>query len=277
MIRSPNIWDTPEIYELENLASDRAEIIDTAIAALHPLEGATLLDVGCGSGFHLPRFAARGARVVGVEPHPPLVRLAAERLRSHSSRTREQSQPSQPSQTREQSSTSNPSPTSKPTSREKRRSARQRPLTPSRAQRPRASVITGDAEALPLADASVDVGHARWAYFFGPGCEPGLLELERVVRPGGVACLVDNDATRSTFGGWFSRAYPAYDPAAVQRFWDRHGFTTEQLTIHWTFDRREDLEAVVRIELPPGSADAVLAEHEGLVVDYAIALRWRRY
>ncbi len=252
MIRSPNIWDAPEIYELENLASDRAEIIDSAIASLHPLEGATLLDVGCGSGFHLPRYAARGARVLGVEPHAPLVRLAVERLRSHSSESREQSQPSQ---AREQPWTSNPS----------------------RAQRPRAGVVAGDAEALPLADASVDVVHARWAYFFGPGCEPGLLELERVVRPGGVACLVDNDATRSTFGAWFSRAYPAYDPAAVQRFWDRHGFTTEQLTIHWTFDRREDLEAVVRIELPPGPAHAVVAEHEGLVVDYAVALRWRRY
>ena len=29
------------------------------------------------------------------------------------------------------------------------------------------------AEALPLPDASVDVVHARWAYFFGPGSEPG--------------------------------------------------------------------------------------------------------
>lgn len=226
MIRSPNIWDTPDVYELENLASDRAGVIDRAVAALHPLAGADLLDVGCGSGFHLPRFAERGARVVGVEPHLPLVRRAANRLRARGSRAR---------------------------------------------------VLAGDAEALPLAAGSVDVVHARWAYFFGAGCEPGLAELSRVVRPGGVACLVDNDATRSTFGAWFSRAYPAYDPVAVQRFWDRQGFTTEALTIEWTFDRREDLEAVVRIELPPGAADAVLAEHEGLGVDYAVALRWRRY
>ena len=42
----------------------------------------------------------------------------------------------------------------------------------------------------PLPDASVDVVHARWAYFFGPGCEPGLAELDRVVRRGGTA-LVD--------------------------------------------------------------------------------------
>ena len=76
MIRSPNIWDSPDVYELENLASDRAGVIDTTIDALHPLRGADVVDIGCGTGFHLPRLAARGARVVGVEPHLPLVRRA---------------------------------------------------------------------------------------------------------------------------------------------------------------------------------------------------------
>lgn len=225
MIPSPNIWDTPDVYELENLASDRAGVIDTTLDALHPLAGADLLDVGCGTGFHLPRFAARGARVVGVEPHLPLVRRAAARVADAGAPGR---------------------------------------------------VVAAGAAALPLADASVDVVHARWAYFFGPGCEPGLAEAARVLRPGGLVAVVDNDATRSTFGRWFARGYPTYDALAVQRFWDRQGFTTERLTIAWTFERREDLEAVVRIELPGPVADAVLAEHEGLVVDYAVALRWRR-
>jgi SAM-dependent methyltransferase len=232
VIRSPNIWDTPDVYELENLASDRAGVIDTTIDALHPLAGSDVLDLGCGSGFHLPRLAARGARVVGVEPHPPLVERARRRLAEGDGAA----------------------------------SARCPP-----------SVVVGGAEAIPLRDNSIDVVHARWAYFFGAGCEPGLAELRRVVRPGGVACLVDNDATRSTFGSWFRRAYPGYDPLAVQRFWDRQGFTTERLTIHWTFERRGDLEAVARIELPPGPADEVLAAHGGLTVDYAVALRWRRY
>ena len=226
MIRSPNIWETPDVYELENLASDHPGLIDTTIDALYPLDGADLLDLGCGSGFHLPLFAERGARVVGLEPHLPLAERARGRLATGGAT---------------------------------------------------ASVVAGDAEAIPLRDSSIDVAHARWAYFFGAGCEPGLVELARVLRPGGIACLVDNDATRSTFGAWFRRAYPAYDPAAVQRFWDRQGFTTERLTIRWTFDRREDLEAVARIELPPGPAGDVLAEHEGLTVDYAVALRWRRH
>ena len=63
----------------------------------------------------------------------------------------------------------------------------------------------------------------------------------------------------------------------MQRFWDRQRFTTERLTITWSFERREDLEAVVRIELPPGPADEVLHAHDGLTVDYAVALRWKRY
>jgi SAM-dependent methyltransferase len=228
VIRSPNIWDTPDVYELENLASDRAGVIDDTIDARHALTGADLLDVGCGTGFHLPRLAARGARVVGVEPHLPLVARARARLTGAA-----------------------------------------RPAS--------AVVVAGDAESLPLADGSVDVVHARWAYFFGAGCEPGLAEVARVLRPGGTAFVVDNDASRSTFGGWFRRSYPAYDLVAVQRFWDRQGFTTEHLTIAWTFDRREDLEAVVRIELPPGPAEEVLAEHRGLTVDYAVALRWKRF
>ncbi len=225
MIRSPNIWDSPDVYELENVASDRAAVIDTTIDALHPLRDADVVDIGCGTGFHLPRLAARGARVVGVEPHLPLVHRAQQRLAAVGDGT--------------------------------------------------ASVLAGDAEALPLADASIDVAHARWAYFFGAGCEPGLAELARVLRPGGLAVVVDNDVTRSTFGGWFRRAYPAYDPVAVQRFWNRQGFTTEHLTIEWTFEHRADLEAVARIELPPGPADEVLAAHEGLTVDYAVALRWK--
>jgi SAM-dependent methyltransferase len=242
VIRSPNIWDTPEVYELENLASDRAGVIDKTIDALHPLDGADLLDIGCGTGFHLPRLAARGARVGGVEPHLPLVARARARL-----------------------SDAGPA------------EAGPADAVPTNMRPGTASVLAGDAEALPLADASVDVVHARWAYFFGAGCEPGLAEVERVLRPGGIAVVVDNDVTRSTFGAWFRRSYPAYDPVAVQRFWDRRGFTTEHLTIAWTFDRRDDLEAVARIELPPGPADEVLAAHQGLVVDYAVALRWRRF
>jgi hypothetical protein len=131
-------------------------------------------------------------------------------------------------------------------------------------------VRAGTAQDLPVPDAWVDVAHARWAYFFGPGCEPGLRELARVMRRGGVAFVIDNDATRSTFGGWFRRALPSYDPAEVERFWSREGFRRTPVDMRWRFASRADLEAVVRIEFAPDLARAILSEHQGPEVDYAV-------
>jgi ubiquinone/menaquinone biosynthesis C-methylase UbiE len=182
--------------------------------------GRDVLDVGCGTGFHLPRFAADAATVVGVEPHADLVALARRRTR----------------------------------------------------RLPHVTVHQGAAQSLPLPDASVDVAHARWAYFFGPGCEPGLAELDRVVRRGGAAFVIDNDPTRSTFGGWFRRGYPDVDPVAVERFWSTQGWTRTPVDMRWSFSSRADLESVVRIEFDAAVAGAVLAEHEGTEVDYAVNL-----
>ncbi len=204
---------------------DRDGVLEQAMASIADWSSRDVLDLGCGSGFHLPRFAATAARVYGVEPHPALLRLAARRTRSLANVT----------------------------------------------------LLHGTAQAVPLPDASVDVAHARWAYFFGPGCEPGLRELSRVVRRGGTAFVIDNDATRSTFGRWFHRGYPDVDPVAVERFWAVRGWTRVPLDLEWRFDERADLEAVVRIEFSPDVADAVLAEHHGLTVDYAVNLWWRGF
>ena len=62
---------------------------------------------------------------------------------------------------------------------------------------------------------------------------------------------------------------------AVERFWTRRGFSRDPLTIRWSFESRDDLAAVLRIEFPPGVADACLREHSGLEVDYAVNLWWR--
>ncbi len=142
-------------------------------------------------------------------------------------------------------------------------------------------VLQGTAQEIPLPPASVDVVHARWAYFFGPGCEPGLRELDRVVRRGGIAFVIDNDGTRSTFGRWFRRGYPMVDPDAVERFWSAHGWQREPLLVDWRFDSLAELESVVRIEFDPATADEIIAEHRaaggGPVVDYAVNLWWRRF
>ncbi len=224
-VPSPNIWNNPRVYELENRAVDPDGRIEETMRSIRPWDGAVVLDVGCGTGFHLPRFARTAAKVVGVEPHEGLAALARRRV----------------------------------------------------AGLPNVAVRVGAAQDLPVPDASVDVVHARWAYFFGPGCEPGLKELGRVLRRGGAAFVIDNDATRSTFGAWFRRWLPSYDPGAVERFWSRHGFSRTPLDIRWRFGGRADLEAVLKIEFPADLAEEFLAEVADHEVDYAVNLWWRHY
>ncbi len=223
-IPSPNIWEHPDVYELENSGVDPDGAIWAAMRGVADWAGRRVLDLGCGSGYHLPFLAREAAQVVGVEPHPPLVTLARSRMAGTGSRVQ---------------------------------------------------VRTGGAEAIPLPDDSIDVVHARWAYFFGSGCEPGLAEVERVLAPGGTAFVVDNDATRSTFGGWFRRAWPGYDAQAVERFWRRQGYAVARVDMRWQFATRADFEAVVRIEFTEAMADRILAEHAGSTVDYAVNL-WHR-
>jgi hypothetical protein len=45
----------------------------------------------------------------------------------------------------------------------------------------------------------------------------------------------------------------------------------------WRFERREDFEAVVRIEFKPEVAERIVASHRGVEVDYAINLWSRSY
>jgi hypothetical protein len=93
-----------------------------------------------------------------------------------------------------------------------------------------------------------------------------------VLRRGGIAVVIDNDATRSTFGGWFRRGLPSYNPATVERFWARQGWSRRSLDIRWEQPTRAAFEAVVRIEFAPELADSILAAHPGTTVDYAVNL-----
>jgi SAM-dependent methyltransferase len=224
-VPSPNIWNAPRVYEVENLAADPDGLIEDAMRTVRTWDDATVLDIGCGTGFHLPRFARTAAKVLGVEPHEGLASAARRRV----------------------------------------------------AGVPGVAVRVGAAQSLPLPSASVDVAHARWAYFFGPGCEPGLAELSRVMRRGGAAFVIDNDATRSTFGSWFRRWLPSYDPDTVSRFWARQGFSRTPIDMRWRFSDRASLEAVLRIEFPAALAERFLSEFAGCEVDYAVNLWWRRY
>jgi len=218
-IPSPNIWHWPDVYAVENAAQDVDGAIWTALRELAPFAGRDVVDVGCGEGFHLPVFAAEAASVVGVEPHPPLVRRA-----------------------------------------------RARGL----------DVREGSAERLPLADASVDVVHARTAYFFGPGCEPGLAEAERVMRPGGVLVVVDLDATVPPYGEWMRADLPRYDPLAAERFFARQGFTMQRIRTTWRFPDRRTCEKVLRIEFSAAVAERAIAAVDGVELPVGYRLHVRR-
>ncbi|SDI49195.1 Methyltransferase domain-containing protein [Sinosporangium album] len=224
-IPSPNIWNTPQVYEVENRAVDPDGLADAAIKAVRPWQGATIADIGCGTGYHLPAYAAEAAQVIGVEPHGDLAAAAVRRCRGL----------------------------------------------------PNVAVHVAGAQDLPLPDASVDLAVARWAYFFGPGCEPGLKELDRVMRRGGAACVIDLDATRGDFGQWFQGTVPQYSPAAVENFWSRQGWQRRELDLRMVFDTRADLEAVLRIEFAPEIAGRAIAQISGLSIDYPNVLRWRHF
>jgi SAM-dependent methyltransferase len=224
---APNIQDDPDLYELENEAADPDRRIEAAMRARADWTGRDVLDLGMGTGFHLPRFAETARHVYGVEPHD------GSRLRAM---------------------------------------ARCVGLG-----LVNVSMVVGSAAAIPLADASVDLVHARFAYFWGPGSEPGIAEVRRVLRPGGTAFVIDNDLRNGTFAGWLSMAWgPGLDADAVEDFWHAQGWELVRVRSSWRFESRADLERVIRHELP-SIADEILPAHEGLEVDYGFALYWRRF
>jgi SAM-dependent methyltransferase len=224
IVPSPNIWHWPDVYEQENRAQDATGAIWTALREMIDWTGADVIDVGCGTGFHLPMFAATARAVVGVEPHPPLVRRARDRV----------------------------------------------------AELPGVRVIEAGAERVPLPAASADLVHARTAYFFGPGCEPGLVEADRLLRPDGLLAIVDLDVSRPPYGDWLRADVPHYDPAAVERFFDRRGFSLRRVDTEWRFPDRASLEAVLGIEFSAPVARQAVAATDGLTLPVSYRLHTRR-
>src|ERR1700759_4473625 len=168
---APNQGGHAGLYEVETQAFDPDGHVLAAMRARAPWAGRTLLDLGCGSGYWLPGYAAAAAEGVGVAAGPRLLPLAA-------------------------------------------------------ARDPRARVRHGSAEHIPLADQSADVVHARFAYFFRPGCDAGLAEVVRVLRPGGTLVFIGNDLRAGQFAELLRAAAGALVPAGgepTEAWWAERG------------------------------------------------------
>ena len=76
---SPNIQTAPDIYEIENRAADPDQRIEQAMQAIADWTGKTVLDLGAGTGFHVPRFH-QADHIFAVEPHDDSRLLAIQRI-----------------------------------------------------------------------------------------------------------------------------------------------------------------------------------------------------
>lgn len=139
-----------------------------------------------------------------------------------------------------------------------------------------ARIVHGSAEHIPLPDRSVDVVHARFAYFFPPGCDAGLEEVRRVLRPGGTLVVVDNDSRHGQFADLLAASpWAAYQGSAegTDAWWRERGARRVEVMSDWRFDSRSDLEAVLRLEFPHDLAEGWLAAHpEALGLTYGYVL-----
>ncbi|HJP76536.1 MAG TPA: class I SAM-dependent methyltransferase [Pseudonocardiaceae bacterium] len=137
------------------------------------------------------------------------------------------------------------------------------------------AVLAGGAGRLPVPAASVDLVHARTAYFFGRGCEPGMAEADRVLRSGGALAIVDLDVSRAPYGDWMRADLPDYDPADVEAFFAEYGFRCRKVLTEWRFPDAASLVSVLRIEFSERVAEWAIAEVTGLSipVGYRIHVR----
>jgi SAM-dependent methyltransferase len=156
-------------------------------------------------------------------------------------------------------------------------------LATAAARSPDIRVLHGSAEHIPLPDASMDVVHARFAYFFPPGCDAGLAEVLRVLRPGGTLVVIDNDHRWGQFADLLAVspwAVPQGTADVIDNWWVERGARRQEVQSSWQFRSRGDLEMVLGLEFPPDIATDWLNAHPeavGLTYGYilfAISRDW---
>jgi len=139
------------------------------------------------------------------------------------------------------------------------------------------SILKGTAESISLEDGLIDLAYARFAYFWGAGCEKGIEEVFRVLKQGGSFIMIDNNLERGTFGNWVKRSFnfSSSKQSETDEFWKNQGFELKVIDSSWKFNNREDLESVLKIEFPAKIYDEIIKEHSGLIIDYTFNLYFK--
>jgi SAM-dependent methyltransferase len=144
---------------------------------------------------------------------------------------------------------------------------------------PGVEVLDGRAEAIPIADASVDLVTVGEAFhWFRPA--PALAEIARILRPGG-ALVVANNEWRTDAAPWISEVHKRVGARrrvrAVGRYWRRSLESSARFEAPCEAAQPHDLELTVeafidlsrslsRVNvLPPEERDAYLGELRAVV------------
>ena len=138
------------------------------------------------------------------------------------------------------------------------------------------AAVSATADALPLADATVDVAQARFAYFFGTSeCLPGLREVRRVLKPGGHFFVVDVNTDRGIFGRLARRANPSTFHEGYRRehmaFYKEHDFSAYRVDTVLRAPHREALEQILRMDFRHRYTE-FMAEIEGTELSYGLSV-----
>jgi SAM-dependent methyltransferase len=230
---APNIGGHPDIYEIENRALDPDGHVLAAMRNLAPWDGRTLVDLGCGTGFWLPRYAADAARVIGIEPDPALRAKAAARIQGL------------------------------PRAEVAAGSAEHLPLPDRSADVVHARFAYFLSPGIVGGAKAGGVGGERPRAASAPG-DAGLAEVMRVLTPGGSLIVVDNDYRWGEFSDLLAAAAsvpPRHTASAIDAWWRERGATRHEVRSQWRFASRADLAAVLNIEVPGTVARAWLARH----------------
>ena len=136
------------------------------------------------------------------------------------------------------------------------------------------SVLAAPAGHISLADASVDIVHARFAYFFGTeDCLPGLREAQRVLVPGGHFFVIEAHGSRGQFGQIARQCYPEAFSETSQEcdraFFEARGFQTQEIDSVFRAPNRKVLEMVMRMDYPADRIPMIMEQIAGTELSYS--------